>query len=98
MKLKMFHDNVLIERDETEEKKSPGGIVLVKTAQQQPDTGIVLCVGPGRVLDGTVLKPSVSKGDRVLFGKYAGTELVVGDDKCLVIPWSDILGMVVDDG
>ena len=98
MKLIPFHDNVFVERDKAEEKKSPGGIILTKKAQGIPDTAVVLAVGPGRVLDdGSIVKPGVDIGDRVLIGKFSGTEVNWEEDKCLSVPWGDIIGIVKND-
>ena len=97
MKLVPFHDNVFVERDKAEEKKSPGGIILTKKAQDRPDTAVVLAVGPGRVLsDGSTVKPSVKKGDRVLIGRFSGTEVSLDGEPKLIVPWGDILGIVKD--
>jgi len=98
MKLVPFHDNVFVEREEQEEQQTPGGLVLPKNAQDEPDTAIVVSVGPGRLLsNGTMVVPLVKCGDRVLIGRYAGTEVNWGREKRLVIPWSEILGIVEDD-
>jgi chaperonin GroES len=98
MKIKPFHDNVFVERDEPEEKKSPGGIVLPLNTKEVPDTAVVLAVGPGRVMsDGTLVIPDVKVGDRIFIGRYSGTEINFGREKRVVIPWSDILGIVEDE-
>jgi chaperonin GroES len=99
MKFVPCHDNILVERDTPEEKKSPGGVLLPKSAQDRPDTGVVLSVGPGRSVgsDGVIVRPAVAVGDRVSFGSYAGTEVIWGDETHLVVPWSDILGIIEDD-
>lgn len=99
MKLNPFHDNVLVERDKPEEKKSPGGIIMTEGAQKQPDTGVVIAVGPGRVMaDGRTVKPDVKPGDRIAFGRFSGTEAVWEEESHLIVPWSDILGLVKEDG
>jgi chaperonin GroES len=98
MKLVPFHDNVFVERDEVEEKKSPGGIFLPKKVQDRPDTAVVLAVGPGRVLgDGSMVKPSVKEGDRVLIGRFSGTEVNWDGESKLVVSWGDIMGIVEND-
>lgn len=98
MKIRPFHDNVFVERDEPEEKKSPAGIVLPKNVENPPDTAVVLAVGPGRVLfDGTLVVPDVNIGDRVFVSRFSGTEVTVGCEKRLVISWGDILGIVEDE-
>ncbi len=98
MKIRPFHDNVFVERDEPEEKKSPAGIVLPKNVENPPDTAIVLAIGPGRILsDGSKVIPEVNVGDRVFVSRFSGTEVTVGCEKRLVIPWGDILGIIEDE-
>ncbi|MBN2258113.1 MAG: co-chaperone GroES [Anaerolineaceae bacterium] len=98
MKLTPFHDNIFIKRDELEERKTKGGLHLPKSAQKQPDTAVVLSVGPGRTLpDGTVVKPTVKPGDRILISRYAGVDVNWDIETRTVIPWSDVLGLVEED-
>lgn len=98
MKIRPFHDNVFVERDEPEEKKSPAGIVLPKNVENPPDTAVVLAVGPGRFLsDGSKVIPDVRIGDRIFVSRFSGTEVTVGCEKRLVISWGDILGIIEDE-
>lgn len=97
MKLIPLHDNIFIERDKTEEKKSPGGIVLPEEAQLTPDTATVIAVGPGRLMEsGIKIVPEVKEGDKILIGRFSGTEVNWGLEKRTVMPWGDVLGVVED--
>lgn len=94
MEIRPLQDRVLVKRVE-EEKRTKGGIIIPDTAKEKPQEGEIVSVGPGKTLDnGTVVKPTVKKGDRVLFGKYAGTEVRVGDDEHLIMREDDILGII----
>lgn len=99
MKLIPMHDNIFVQKDKAEERRTPGGVVLPMDAQQAPDTATVIAVGPGRVLpDGTMVVPSVQAGDTILIGRFSGIEVNWGLEKRLVVPWSDVLGVVKDAG
>ena len=94
MNIRPLHDRVVIKRME-EERKSPGGIVLPDSATEKPVQGEVLAVGPGKILDnGEVRHLQVKVGDRVLFGKYSGTEVKLGDQEVLVMREDDLMGVV----
>ncbi len=87
-------DRVLVEPVEQEEVTA-GGIVLPETAKEKPQEGLVLAVGPGRVLDNGERAPmDVKANDRVLFSKYAGTELKRGDTRYLILGEKDILAVL----
>lgn len=91
MKIKPFYDKVLVKRDEAE-SVTKGGIVIVDTGKEAPAKGIVKAVGFGQYIDGE-LKPLHAKvGAKVIFGKYAGTEVDVNGEKLLLMRESDILG------
>jgi chaperonin GroES len=93
-KITPLGDRVLVKPLEREEV-SKGGIVLPDTAKEKPQEGTVLAVGSGRVLeDGTKVPMEVKTGDRVLYGKYAGTEIKIGDEEHLILSERDILGVV----
>ena len=93
MKFKPLADRVIIEQEEAEEK-TISGIVLPDSAQEKPQTGRVVAVGPGRVSDeGNTVPVSVKKGDVVIFAKYGGTELKEGENQYLIIKESDILAI-----
>ncbi|TVM16246.1 co-chaperone GroES [Oceanidesulfovibrio indonesiensis] len=94
MKLKPLHDRVLVKRLE-EEEKTKGGIIIPDTAKEKPIKGEVVAVGPGKTNDkGDKVKLSVDKGDKVLFNKYAGTEIKVDGDEFLVMREDDILAII----
>jgi chaperonin GroES len=94
MKLRPLHDRVIVKRLE-EEKTSPGGIVIPDTAKEKPIKGEVLAVGNGKVLENGDIRPlDVKVGDKVLFGKYAGTEVVVDDQELLVMREDDIMAVL----
>jgi chaperonin GroES len=96
MNIRPLHDRVVIRRME-EERKSAGGIVLPDSATEKPIQGEVLAVGPGKILDnGEVRHLQVKVGDRVLFGKYSGTEvkLNMGDKEVLIMREDDLMGIV----
>ena len=91
MAIRPLHDRVLIKRVE-EEQKTKGGIIIPDTAKEKPAEGKVIAVGNGRVLeDGKVRPLDVKAGDRVLFGKYSGTEVKVDGDEHLILREDDIL-------
>ncbi len=94
MNIRPLHDRVIVKRVE-EEKTTPGGIVLPGSAAEKPSQGIVLAVGNGKQLDnGTVRALEVKVGDKVLFGKYAGSEVKVDGDEIIVMREEDIMGIV----
>ena len=96
MKIRPLHDRVVIRRTE-EEHTTPGGIVLPDTATEKPIQGEVIAVGNGRILDNGEVRPlDVKVGDKVLFGKYAGTEVKIGGEELLVMREEDIMGVVED--
>ncbi|MCP4286053.1 MAG: co-chaperone GroES [Gammaproteobacteria bacterium] len=94
MNIRPLQDRVVIRRME-EERTSAGGIVLPDSATEKPVQGEVVAVGNGKVLDSGESRPlDVKAGDRVLFGKYSGTEVKVGDEDLLVMREDDIMGVV----
>ena len=94
MNIRPLHDRVIVKRVE-EEKTSPGGIVIPDSATEKPIQGEVIAVGKGKLLDsGKLSKLDLKKGDRVLFGKYSGTEVIVGGDEYLVMREDDIMGVI----
>lgn len=87
-------DRVLVKRIE-EEQQTKGGIIVPDTAKEKPQQGKVVAVGPGRMSeDGKRIKPGVKKGDKVLFGKYAGTEVSMGNEEYLILREEDILAII----
>jgi chaperonin GroES len=94
MTVRPLHDRVLVKRL-AEEEKSKGGIIIPDTAKEKPIQGEIIAVGLGRVTeDGKVRPLDVKKGDRVLFGKYAGTEIKIEGDEFLMMREEDILGVL----
>jgi len=94
MKIRPLGDHVLVTRS-SEETKSTGGIIIPDTAQEKPMEGKVVAVGNGKRLeDGTLQPVDLKKGDRVLFGKYAGTEVTVEGEEQLLLREDDILGVL----
>ncbi len=94
MEIRPLHDRVLVKRVK-EEQKTKGGIVIPDTAKEKPMEGEVVAVGNGKVReDGGVRKLEVKKGDRVLFGKYSGTEIKLGSEELLMMREGDILAII----
>ena len=94
MNIRPLHDRVIVKRVE-EEKTSPGGIVIPDSATEKPIQGEVVAVGNGKLLDsGELRKLDLKIGDKVLFGKYSGTEVKVGGDEYLVMREDDIMGVI----
>jgi chaperonin GroES len=94
MQVRPLHDRVLVKRF-NEEEKSKGGIIIPDTAKEKPIQGEIIAVGQGRVNEEGKLRPlDVKKGDRVLFGKYAGTEIKIDGEEFLMMREEDILGVL----
>ena len=94
MALRPLHDRVLVKRVDSEQKTA-GGIILPDTAQEKPSEGEVIAVGAGsKAEDGTVTPLDVKAGDRILFGKWSGTEVKVDGDDLLIMKESDIMGII----
>lgn len=94
MKVKPLHDRLIIQRLE-EEEKTKGGIIIPDTAKEKPVEGKVIAVGPGRIKkDGTKIPLEIKKGDRVLYAKYAGTEIKMDGEEYLMMREDDILAVI----
>jgi len=94
MKIRPLHDRVIVRRME-EEKTSAGGIVIPDSATEKPAEGEVVAVGNGKILDsGEVRALDVKAGDKILFGKYAGSEVKVDGEELLVMREEDIMGVL----
>ena len=94
---KPLHDRILVKRIEAEEK-TPGGIIIPDTAKEKPIEGEVLAVGPGaRDEAGTVQPLDVRVGDRVLFGKWSGTEVIIEGEDRVIMKESDVFGVIEGD-
>ncbi len=96
MKIKPLHDRILVKRVEGEEEEIRGGIVIPDTAKEKPQEGEVAAVGDGKVLDsGQKVSMSVQEGDRILFGKYSGTEVKIDEEEFLIMREDEVLGILV---
>jgi chaperonin GroES len=94
MKFRPLHDRVVVRRIEAEEK-SVGGIIIPDTAKEKPSQGEVIAVGPGGRDDtGKLIPIDVAEGDRVLFGKWSGTEVKIDGEELLIMKESDIMGII----
>ena len=94
MKFRPLHDRVLVESLESEEKTA-GGIIIPDTAKEKPQEGKVIAVGPGsKTEDGKIVPMDVKVGDRVLFGKWSGTEVKIDGKEYSIMKESDIMGVV----
>lgn len=94
MKIKPLHDRVIVKRIE-EEEKTKGGIIIPDSAKEKPAEGKIVAVGNGKILDdGSRQALEVKKGDRVLFGKYAGTEIKIDGEEHLIMREDDIIAIV----
>ena len=98
MKFRPLHDRVVIKRIEAEEKSS-GGIIIPDTAKEKPQEGEVIAVGPGgRDESGKLIPVDVKVGDRVLFGKWSGTEIKRDGVEYIIMKESDLMGVLVEAG
>jgi chaperonin GroES len=94
MKLRPLQDRILVQRVE-EETTTKGGIIIPDTAKEKPAEGKVVAVGNGKVgEDGKRIALEVKKGDRILFGKYSGTEVKISGDEYLIMREDDVLGII----
>ncbi len=94
MTIRPLHDRILVKRIE-EEERTKGGIIIPDTAKEKPIEGKVIAVGSGRRLEDGTLRPlDLKKGDRILFGKYSGTEIKIEGEEHLILREDEILGVV----
>lgn len=93
VKIRPLHDRLIVKRI-TEEEKTKGGIIIPDTAKEKPQEGKVIAVGPGRTEDGKVIPLDVKPGDRILFGKYAGTEIKLDGEEHLILREDDVLAVI----
>ncbi len=92
-RIKPLYDRIIV-KGIGEEDKSPGGIIIPDTAKEKPQQGKVVAVGQGRREDGKVIPMDVKPGDKVLFGKYAGTEIKIDGEEHLILREDDVLGVI----
>jgi chaperonin GroES len=96
MKVKPLQDRLVVKRL-AEEEKTKGGIIIPDAAKEKPQEGRVIAVGPGKVTDnGQRVTPEVKAGDKILFGKYAGTEIKIEGDEHLILREDDVLAIIED--
>ena len=94
MSFRPLHDRVVVRRLDSEEK-TKGGIIIPDTAKEKPSEGVIVAVGPGaRDEDGKYIAPDVKAGDRVLFGKWSGTEVKLDGKDLLIMKETDIMGVI----
>jgi chaperonin GroES len=93
MNIQPLHDRVIVKRIE-EEETTKGGIIIPDTAKEKPQEGIVVAVGSGKTEDGKKIALEVKKGDRILFSKYAGTEITIQGEEHLIMKEDDIIALV----
>jgi len=94
MKFRPLHDRVVVRRIESEDK-TPGGIIIPDTAKEKPQEGEVIAVGPGgRDESGKLLPIDLKVGDRILFGKWSGTEVKIDGEELLIMKESDVMGVI----
>ena len=97
MALQPLHDRVLVRRTESEEKTS-GGLIIPDSAKEKPSEGEIVAAGPGARKDsGELIEMAVKAGDKVLFGKWSGTEVTIDGEELLMMKESDIMGIITDD-
>jgi len=93
-KIRPLHDRVIVKRLEEAEVRSAGGIIIPDTAKEKPQEGKVVAVGSGKREDGKVIPLDVKTGDRILFGKYSGSEIKLDGEEHLILREEDILAVV----
>ena len=93
MKVRPLHDRIIVERIEEGEQKV-GGIIIPDTAKEKPQQGEIIAAGPGKYEDGKLVPMSVKVGDKVLYGKYSGTEVTLDGEQYLILRESDVLAVI----
>jgi chaperonin GroES len=93
--IRPLHDRLIVKRIEDAEQRSAGGIIIPDSAKEKPQEGKVLAVGKGKKNDdGKVIPLDVKTGDRILFGKYSGSEIKVDGEECLILREEEVLGVI----
>jgi chaperonin GroES len=93
--IRPLHDRLIVKRIEEHEQKSAGGIIIPDSAKEKPQEGKVLAVGKGKTNDdGKTIPLDVKAGDRILFGKYSGSEIKVEGEECLILREDEVLGII----
>ena len=97
MSLRPLHDRILVQRLEAEDTVK-GGLIIPDTAKEKPQEGIIRAVGNGKILDnGERMEMTVKAGDRILFGKYSGSEVTINEKEFMIMREDDVLAVLVDD-
>jgi chaperonin GroES len=95
VQIRPLHDRLIVKRIEEQEQKSAGGIIIPDSAKEKPQEGKVLAVGKGKINDdGKTIPLDVKTGDRILFGKYSGSEIKVDGEECLILREEEVLGII----
>jgi chaperonin GroES len=93
--IRPLHDRLIVKRIDEQEQKSAGGIIIPDSAKEKPQEGKVLAVGKGKTNDdGKTIPLDVKAGDRILFGKYSGSEIKVDGEECLILREDEVLGII----
>jgi len=93
--IRPLHDRLIVKRIEEQEQKSAGGLIIPDSAKEKPQEGKVLAVGKGKTNDdGKTIPLDVKAGDRILFGKYSGSEIKVEGEECLILREDEVLGVI----
>ena len=93
--IRPLHDRLIVQRIDDGEQKSAGGIIIPDSAKEKPQEGKVLAVGKGKKNDeGKIIPLDVKAGDRILFGKYSGSEIKVEGEECLILREDEVLGVI----
>lgn len=93
MKLTPLHDRILVRRVE-ERETARGGIIIPDTAKEKPQEGVVVAVGKGKREKGELIAPEVKEGDRILFGKYSGSEVRIDEEELIIMREEEVLGVL----
>ena len=93
-RIRPLHDRVIVKRVEEQEQRSKGGLIIPDSAKEKPQEGKVVAVGSGKREDGKVIPLDVKTGDRILFGKYSGSEIKLDGEEHLIMREEDILGIL----
>jgi chaperonin GroES len=93
-RIRPLHDRVIVKRVEEQEQRTKGGLIIPDTAKEKPQEGKVVAVGSGKREDGKVIPLDVKTGDRILFGKYSGSEIKLDGEEHLIMREEDILGVL----
>jgi chaperonin GroES len=97
MKLRPLHDRILVERTDEDDEQVKGGIIIPDSAKEKPQRGEVIAVGNGKRLeDGSIVALDVKEGDRILFAKYAGSEVKIDDNEYLIFREDEVLAILED--